>query len=358
MVRHPHAEEPLLSRMKRLENRNHTMLGSYVDENLSLLLDYNQVLKVGIDSISPDGVILTLDTGLSELALLTKNCNQNGRCMHIPDTNDYWQPSESQMIDYKTYTGLIDYFFFQHMSEVRITGKHYGEQMCMERDKCAQFSMFAVDSADPFFMIMADGVLGLGIDVAYGGTPGDSMNVLDQMIDHQIIQKRIFGLYTKVKNDTDDTSQVRFGGYNEDLFEKDENGQVSHELVWIPTLTTNSWMLQCPQIDFNKDHITAGSTKALINPSFPFISAPKNDFLKFREDLKSVYSDKPLICTDYEFCYFETVCSDIISKVKPLVIKLGGDKDGEYFSVPPESFLFDEEDLKESGNTCHLAIVG
>merc|ERR1712226_174726 len=29
-----------------------------------------------------------------------------------------------------------------------------------------------------------------------------------------------------------------------------------------------------------------------------------------------------------------------------------------FFSVPPESFLFNEDDLKESGSTCHLAIVG
>lgn len=70
------------------------------------------------------------------------------------------------------------------MNEVRITGKHYGEQMCFyggshDSSKCARYSMFAVDSADPFFMIMADGVLGLGIDVAYGGRPGDSMNILD-----------------------------------------------------------------------------------------------------------------------------------------------------------------------------------
>lgn len=74
--------------------------------------------------------------------------------------------------------------------------------------------------------------------------------------------------------------------------------------------------------------------------------------------MKDSYSDKPLICTDFEFCYFETMCSDIISNIKPLVIKLGNDVDGEYFSVPPESFLFDETDIKESGNTCHLAIIG
>lgn len=66
------------------------MLGGYIDEDLSLLLDYNQVLRVNINSISPDGVILTLDTGLNEIALLTKNCNDNGRCLHIPNEGAYW----------------------------------------------------------------------------------------------------------------------------------------------------------------------------------------------------------------------------------------------------------------------------
>ena len=32
------------------------------------------------------------------------------------------------------------------------------------------------------------------------------MNVLDQMITHEMIDKKMFGLYTKMKNETDDTS--------------------------------------------------------------------------------------------------------------------------------------------------------
>lgn len=177
------------------------------------------------------------------------------------------------------------------------------------------------------------------------------------MLEHHVIEQRVFGIYTKVKNDTSDTSQIRFGGYNQDLFEKDLLGRVSHDLVWIPTVSSNSWKLECPQIDFNHDHLLERPTQVLINPSFPFISAPRGDFVKFMQDLKDSYSDMPLICTDFEFCYYETQCSDISSKINPLIFKLGNEAEGEYFSVPPQSFLFDETEYND-GPTCHLAICG
>ena len=66
-----------------------------------------------------------------------------------------------------------------------------------------------------------------------------------------MIDKKKFGLYIKMRNETDDTSQIRFGGYNEDLFKKDMFGRTSHELVWIPTISNNSWKIKVQQIDFN-----------------------------------------------------------------------------------------------------------
>ena len=71
------------------------------------------------------------------------------------------------------------------------------------------------------------------------------------MLEKQLIHKKMFGLYTKMKNETDDTSQIRFGGYNEELFKKDILGKISHELVWIPTISDNSWKIECQQINFN-----------------------------------------------------------------------------------------------------------
>ena len=58
------------------------------------------------------------------------------------------------------------------MSEVTISGRHYGEGMCLysEHAMCGHFSMFAIESAEPFFYILADGYMGLGIGNAYGGS--------------------------------------------------------------------------------------------------------------------------------------------------------------------------------------------
>ena len=118
--------------MKRLESTlqsgDHPMLGGFIDESLSLLYDYNQVLRVNIGTISSDGTILVLDTDLNEIALVTEDCGNNSGC--LTGTGNYWQPRNNTLIDGTSYTGTIDYFYLQHMSEVLITGMHYGEDMC------------------------------------------------------------------------------------------------------------------------------------------------------------------------------------------------------------------------------------
>ena len=47
-----------------------------------------------------------------------------------------------------------------------------------------------------------------------------------------------------------------------------------------------------------------------------------------------------------------------MDQLKPLVFKLGSQENGEYFTVPPESFLFEEVDPSTDQETCHLAIIG
>lgn len=84
------------------------MLGEPIDQNLSLLWDYNQVLRVNI-GVTPDGVILVLDTSLNEIALVTQDCGENGNC--LTGTGNYWQPRNASEIDSTYYSGTIDYFY-------------------------------------------------------------------------------------------------------------------------------------------------------------------------------------------------------------------------------------------------------
>ena len=154
----------------------------------------------------------------------------------------------------------------------------------------------------------------------------------------------MFGLYTKTQKNSGDTSQIRWGGYNKGLFKKNIIGKIAHDVIWFPTVSSVSWKLPASRIDFNRDHILNKPTFVLFNPGFPFISAPVADFQRFQKDIKEIYSKKPLICTTYDWCYFEEKCSKVAKKLKPLKFKIGSDSDAEYFSVPPESYLFDQED--------------
>lgn len=69
-------------------------------------------------------------------------------------------------------------------------------------------------------------------------------------------------------------SQIRFGAANDNLFE-------GTELHWINTLNENSWKVKMSQVDFGVQDILRKESVALMNPSFPFIAAPFDDYKLF-----------------------------------------------------------------------------
>lgn len=79
--------------------------------------------------------------------------------------------------------------------------------------------MFGVESASPNMKISSDGYLGLGLDRR---STSMNLNTLDQLVSHKVIESKMFGVYTRNKNDSDMPSQIRFGGYNSDLLKENE----------------------------------------------------------------------------------------------------------------------------------------
>ena len=116
-----------------------------------------------------------------------------------------WNPRNDTAKDHTEFNGTIDYFFTSHVFEAQISGRHYEEGMCImsEKAKCGRgFSMFAIENASPILYSLADGYLGLGVGKAYGATDGESLNVLDQLVEHNLIDEKKFGIFTRMKNDT------------------------------------------------------------------------------------------------------------------------------------------------------------
>lgn len=102
--------------------------------------------------------------------------------------------------------------------------------------KCAQsFYMFGIDLAQPYFFISGDGYIGLGLGNG-GGNDTVSYSTLDQMVEHKIISKKMFGLYTRNSNENT-PSQIRFGDYNPDLV---KDGQ---SFEWVHTHSDDSWVV-------------------------------------------------------------------------------------------------------------------
>ena len=95
------------------------------------------------------------------------------------------------------------------------------------------------------------------------------------MLAHGMIEKKQFGIFTKTSNDTDRHSQIRFGGFNEALYAK------KHTMQWIPTIGSDTWKIEIHEVAFHGDDILGQSTTALINPGFPYIAVPLDEFTLF-----------------------------------------------------------------------------
>ena len=65
-----------------------------------------------------------------------------------------------------------------------------------------------------------------------------------------------------------------------------------------------------------------------------------------------------MTCTRYDWCYFETKCSIVRESLKPLIFTLGTGSEAESFTVPADSYLFQEVDPSYKVEVCHLGIIG
>lgn len=151
---------------------------------------------------------------------------------------------------------------------------------------------------------IADGYMGLSPGLGWGGLEDNHNNFLAQMYKHKMISSKVFGIHTQMWNSTEEPSEVRFGGYHQDLFGK------GHDQVWLNTLNNTSWEVSFASIGFTTKAISH-LTRALINPGFPFIGMPIDAFQNFKIELEDAYPEEPVTCTALDWCYFYKPCEAI-----------------------------------------------
>ncbi len=156
-----------------------------------------------------------------------------------------------------------------------------------------------------------------------------------------------------MRNETDNPSQIRFGAYNENLFE-------GKQLHWIDTINDQTWQVKLAQVDYKQEDILGKPTVALMNPSFPFIAAPFEDFEKFKAIVMGLGLENnfELKCTSLDWCYFKTKCSNVIDKLPDLTFHIGSGPQRAKFTMTADNYVFSESNPKKKIESCHLAIIG
>ena len=180
-------------------------------------------------------------------------------------------------------------------------------------------------------------------------------NMLEQMFFHGMIKKKMFGIHTKMWGSEEDDSQIRFGGYNEDLVKESHN-----DMTWIDTVDKETWEIPIVGGGFHgEDVFNMNVQKAIINPGYPFIAMPEASFDQFKEDIMTLYEGEPITCDDRQWCYYTKPCTQIIDEGMPdlrIKLKTGEGKTHSY-AVPPISFLYSDYDVRTNVTTCHIMIV-
>lgn len=228
--------QPISELIEEAEREEHPMLRAsrVQDARLQLLKDFNHVLPFKFGGNTNTIYKLVPDTGLNEVALITSNCKN---CTGVASSK--WVPPTSTGMK-KNITGTVDhltYFYKLHAFDTKVNGTFYKLSACIEHSPnpsicLMNFQLLGIEKAAPFYTANGDGYLGLGLGKSIDGT--NDFNFLAQLKQHGLIDKKIFSVYTQMSNSTDNPSQIRFGGVNDNLWQ-------GNPMVWLDTVAEDSW---------------------------------------------------------------------------------------------------------------------
>ena len=320
--------------------------------SLDFLSDYTRSVQVKFGN-DTESFNLIPDTNLNQIIVLKDKCFG---CYSLGDTHRY-TPQCSEGISNMTVSTEVDFFYQLHAYETTLNSTQFEEKACLNLDgnfdTCTNLVVLGGERATPRALFLkGNGFLGLGVGETMVGNETKKLSALDQFHERGIIQKKVFGVDTQVHNDTDISSSIRFGDIRTDTLPE------NHELVYIPTETSDSWAVTLQRLDFHGQDILGAPSRAIISPGFPFIAAPVDEFTKFKDSLKAAHPDTNLVCTRYDWCYFIDECENIHKKVDPMTFYLGSGSQQMNITVPINQVTVPDRDWNTNLTLCHLGIVG
>lgn len=311
--------------------------GTNIDVKMDMMYDLNHyiVLKTKDNS---EGLYLIPSTGLSELVIMHESCDT---CMSYH--NAKWAPDWQDPVGGASIPlteKRFSYVNMLHVYDCKAKGHYWRMNACLDSksEACAtDLFFYGVHEADPAFHSLADGYFGLSPSKGIAGSK--SMSAFDQIFDRGMVKKKIIGVHTHLYNSTEAPSEMRFGGYNEELFKE------GHEQVWLNTTNpTMSWVVKFDYAGFHSESLWEGK-HALIDPGYPFIGMPFSYFKDFEADLALKYPEHPINCTREDWCQFDLPCSEVKDDMPDLTFSFPAEHhllDTVIYKVPAKSFLFDD----------------
>lgn len=157
-----------------------------------------------------------------------------------------------------------------------------------------------------------DGWLGLKSKVVDDEVEEQSRDFLSQLVQNKVLpeENKMFSIYLKQDGDKSDSS-ILFGGL-------DEGGFLDHtNTTKIQADENYSFPINSFAIGDTYSYLTEG-TRAVFDPSYPFIYMPKADFRTLAIKINAIFPTRLFYentCeTKWGTCYIEMSCEDVAEK--------------------------------------------
>jgi hypothetical protein len=138
------------------------------------------------------------------------------------------------------------------------------------------------------------------------------------------------------------------GGYNEKLVANGTSRE-GYGIHWFYMIdeVNNSWEIRMEDARYGYESFVRGKAdRVKFSAGHKFMYVPSIDF----DYLAGLWEDKiaTVNCESRDYCFMKnTTCADIAQVIGPLKIQFST---LEYFSVEPETYLFDGKDFNDDGS--------
>ena len=265
-------------------------------------------------------VKMWVSTTESVTGIITSECDDN---CNVLNRYDFTKSNTTNITSSFFQTQITDVFNDTKLAYTRFYGVMWRDHLDLEYASAEQFDLknitFMGITAVATTRFKSDYAGFLGLAPIQSDPSNREKNFMFQLKDAGFIDYLSFSLYTKNSNHAHST--IKFGGYDYQGIAQNEH------LVILRTIDETTWAVWGEDIRIGEWQLSkkmkGTKRRVIIEPQYPYIYIPKDDFDLISGVLSKIYTGTPIHCKPKAgVCYFSSSCDKVQNKDKDIQIEL------------------------------------